>query len=372
MIDADAAARSASSPGPVGRDEWNERAEIAEAVVRARYVGGVPGIAWARSAWPAVPLVRRRRGGPARWHYWWSAHLVEAAVDAAHHRPSRRRRRRARGYVRGVWVRNGARWSRPFYDDIAWLGLALQRGADVVGHRRPAERIAKRLAAAVDPATGAVPWRVGSRLFNAPANGPAAILLARTGRAAAATRLTDWVDEKLRDDSTGLIIDGLVIDDEGTRAVTELYTYCQGVALGADVELANGDDRLAARAVTLIDAIAAWTGEARLLPGSGGGDGGLFAAITCRYLAEAAARLEKTADAAAEPTALRRAAASARSIVIANAEALWAGRAIVDGLPVFASDARTPADPALGASERDLSVQLGAWLTLEAAVAVTS
>jgi predicted alpha-1,6-mannanase (GH76 family) len=56
--------------------------------------------------------------------------------------------------------------------------------------------------------------------------------------------------------------------------------------------------------------------------------------------------------------------------VIANADALWTGRATIDGLPVFSADAKTPADPAPDAPERDLSVQLGAWLTLEAAVSL--
>lgn len=324
-------------------ERWNARAEAAERAVAARYVRGVPGIAWAR--------------GP--WHYWWSAHLVDAAVDAARHRPSPERRSRARALARGIRIRNGGTWSRPFYDDLAWLGLAFARGADLVGHRRVVERIAARLEAAIDPAVGAVPWRVGSRLFNAPANGPAAILLARTGRIAAAVRLADWLDETLRDPASGLVRDGVVVDAGGTRPVADLYTYCQGVALGAATALARTDERFTERAAALVDAIAAWTGPSGVLPGAGGHDGGLFAGIARRYLSEAADAL---------PAAH---AASARALVIANAEAVWDRRITIDGMPLFAADGRGRADPSPGAPERDLSVQLGAWLTLEAATAVS-
>ncbi|MFG6443836.1 glycoside hydrolase family 76 protein [Microbacterium sp. P07] len=355
-------------------DDWNARAAAAERAVIERYVGGIPGVSWARSAWPAVPLFGRAEGR-ARWHYWWSAHLVEAAVDAARHRPTGARRRRARAFARGIRVRNGGTLSRTFYDDLAWLGLAYERGAEVVGQRRATERIAARLEAAIDPDVGAVPWQVGSRFFNAPANGPAAILFARTGRREAGRRLSDWMDAELRDPVNGLIVDGVDLDETHPRRATELYTYCQGVALGAAVDLARSADgaRFAARAATLIAAITAWTGPALVLPGAGGGDRGLFAAIACRYLAEAARVFDERADAAGPDAGdADRAAASARSLVLANAEAVWNGRATVDGLPLFAADWRARADPAPAAPERDLSVQLGGWLALESAVAVTA
>lgn len=361
---------------PTTQEEANARAAHAERAVRERYAVELPFIAWARSASPPVPLFHR--GGPARWHYWWSAHLVEAAVDAARHRPSPKRSRRARAFARGIRLRNGGTWSRPFYDDIAWLGLAFERGGDLLGRGRTrvASRIGRRLAGAIDPAIGAIPWRVGSRLFNAPANGPAAILLARDGERETAARLSDWIEERLRVDPRGLVIDGIEIDGEGERPVQVLYTYCQGVALGANAVLANGEtgDRFTDRAISLVEAIAEWTGQTLLLPGSGGGDGGLFAAITCHHLASSASRLEALASATgeeAQDAALRRAAASARRIVVANAEALWAGKGLVDGLPLFSAEAARPADLAPGAAERDLSVQLGAWLTLESAVSAT-
>ncbi|MFG6403478.1 glycoside hydrolase family 76 protein [Microbacterium sp. P04] len=370
----------------VSQAEWNDRARAAEEAVLACFGGGIPGLTWARAVWPRLPLVGGGASGP-RWHYWWSAQLVDAAIDAARHRPSAVARRRARSLARGVWLRNGASWSRPFYDDIAWLALAFQRGADVVGQRRAARQLEARLAGAIDPAVGALPWRVDSRLFNAPANGPAAILFARTGRLGAAHALADWIDDTLRDPASGLVIDGIEVEDGAVRRVTELYTYCQGVALGAEIALARAEPgtRPLHRAIALIDAIATWTAPSGVLPGSGGGDGGLFAAITCRYLADAAHYLDG-ADAAAQPDGSTdapgdtagdlpprlRAAASARRLVLANAAAVWSGRAQVDGRPLFAADWGRDADTAAASPEHGLSVQLGGWLALEAAVDATS
>jgi len=55
--------------------------------------------------------------------------------------------------------------------------------------------------------------------------------------------------------------------------------------------------------------------------------------------------------------------------VLASAAAAWNGRIEVAGGPVFAQDWRRPArQPGPGIGEADLSVQLSAWMLLEAAV----
>ena len=89
-----------------------------------------------------------------------------------------------------------------------------------------------------------------------------------------------------------------------------------------------------------------------------GGDGGLFNGILARYLADAALRRPELAPAAAR-------------IVLASAAAVWEGRLELGGGPVFAQDWRRPArSPRPGRAEADLSVQLSAWMLLEAAAAV--
>ena len=340
------------------RAVWQTRAAAAEFAVLDRFVTRMPGLAWGRSRWPAHPPLRRRPGDPPRWHYWWSAHHLDAAVDAAHHRPTAGRRRRTAALARGILVRNHGTWKRPFWDDLAWLGLAFERAGDLAGRERVALTIARRLEDAIDPAVGAIPWRVGSPLFNAPANGPAAILLARVGRTEASLQLTEWIHEHLTDDSTGLVLDGIEVTGHRIRPVTSLYTYCQGVALGAYA--AAPGERFRDAAVELVAAVTRWTAPDHVLPGSGGGDGGLFAGITCRYLAAAVPHLPDEA------------ATAARRIVLAGADAAWRGAARIEGRPLFATDWRAPADDAPEAAERDLSVQLGGWLAMEAAVAVTS
>ena len=368
---------------------WNDRAAEAEFSVVSAFVRRAGPVAWARAAAPPRTGLGGAWDEATVWHYWWQAHLIHATVDAARHRPSPGRRMRARMLTRGMLVRNAGCWVNPFYDDIAWLGIALERGGATTGGSRGVHQIARRLRSAIDPTVGALPWRVGSRLFNAPANGPAAIVLARTGEVGAAADLADWLDETLRDEATGLIRDGIVRGRAGGNVRAELYTYCQGVSLAAQLEVArrrhDGGERFLERGIALIEAVAAWSADRDgVLLGAGGGDGGLFAGITCRTLAWAAGVLDRLASAAADPSRAATAAASARALVLRNAEALWSGRAQRDGRPVFSADgtrrARVPTEasrpgrPRGGAvsessePERDLSVQLGAWLTLEAAV----
>lgn len=367
-------------------EAWNERAAASEFAVLHRYVRHAGGLAWARPAWPLRPGLPGLIDEVRVWHYWWHAHLLDVAGDAARHRPSAGRRRRLALLARTVAVRTAGRWINPYYDDIAWMGLALHRSG--VGRARAVQRIARRLEGAIDPHTGALPWRVGSDLYNAPANGPAAILLARVGHDEAAARLERWMDDTLTDPDTGLVRDGI----EHAVVRPTLYTYNQGVAIGATLALAGhsgrtgpasaGDGELhLQRAAALVRAVESrCADDDGLLPTAGGGDGGLFAGILCRYLAEAGSRLghdPATADAAA----------SARRLVLANARALWHGRAMIDARPLFSADPRRPADPperamrprlASGGAvdgssspDGDLSVQLSAWLTVEAAASLT-
>ena len=143
---------------------------------------------------------------------------------------------------------------------MAWLGLALERAERPVRMGRPAAvttLVDQLLGAWTAELGGGIPWRRGDEFKNAPANGPAAILLARTGFLDRAVATADWIDRRLRDPVTGLIQDGARPDDrpgaDPIRIETPIYTYNQGVVLGADVELAYrsvSGDRHAARVRT--------------------------------------------------------------------------------------------------------------------------
>ncbi|MFS0793268.1 glycoside hydrolase family 76 protein [Microbacterium sp. 1P10AE] len=307
------------------------RAALAEEAVVAAYVHRYGPIAWAHGALAGE--------GARTWHYWWHAHLIHGLAEAERHRPAAKRRRLISALLRGVTVRTAGTWITPFYDDIAWMGLALAE-ARPRGHARA--RIARVLERAIDPAVGALPWRTGSVLYNAPANGPAAMVLAPSRYGRRAAELSAWVAATLDDPGTGLVRDGI----EHGVVRPDLWTYNQGVAIGAAI--AVGDRR---RAAAVVRAVERWcAADDGLFPAAGGGDGGLFAGILARYLAVAATGLDaEDAD-------------RARRLVHRNAEALWANRA--DGL--------FPADPRRSAvrsgEDLDLSVQLGAWITLEADV----
>src|SRR5262249_19140566 len=88
--------------------------------------------------------IATRPGRPARlgrvgsWHYWWQAHALDCVVDAVA-RGHRAERDRAAELVRGITARNGGTLRNDYYDDMAWLALALLRARVVAG--LPTERL---------------------------------------------------------------------------------------------------------------------------------------------------------------------------------------------------------------------------------------
>lgn len=362
---------------------WAQRADAAEGAVLSRHVRrlwGLPGTALAVVAWPPV----RRERAFLKWHYWWQAHLLDCAVDAASREPTSKRRRRLAKIARAHRIRNITGWTNNYYDDMAWLGLALERTQRLhsVGHRTAIQTIEMELFDAWSPdAGGGIPWRRGDDFFNAPANGPASILLARTGRSWRAQAMADWMDSALKDPKSGLIFDGIRTGSVLDRAI---FSYCQGVVLGVETELAIrlDESRHRERVHDLVAAVEARLCRDLVIVGGGGGDGGLFDGILARYLAFVATSLP--GDSEEDQTARALAAA----IVLASAESAWENRLEVEDYPLFGaaweSEARLPGPSHSVATsrggtvrssvvpERDLSVQLGGWMLMEAAYTVSA
>lgn len=361
---------------------WANRAASAEAAIEKRHLRRlwrVPGTQLGVVGWP--PTRRDRNFGT--WHYWWQAHLLDCLVDAQVRDPQPARLTRITRQIRGHRIRNNGRWTNSYYDDMAWLALALERAGRLAGIERPralrtlAEQFVKSW---VPEDGGGIPWRKQDQFFNAPANGPAGIFLARyDDRLRRAQQMADWIDETLIDPDTHLVFDGI----KAGSLVRAQYTYCQGVVVGLETELSvrTNDDRHAARVRRLVAAISEHMAPGGVITGAGGGDGGLFSGVTARYLALAATDLpgDSAEDAAARDTA--------RRVVLASAEAVWDNRQTVDGLPLFAAFwDRTAEVPTAGGTaaqfvegavnssdipERDLSVQLSGWMLMEAAHAVS-
>jgi predicted alpha-1,6-mannanase (GH76 family) len=362
--------------------QWRNRAASAEAAIATRHLRtllAVPGTQLGVVGWPPTG----KDLSFATWHYWWQAHLLDTLVDAEVRDPSPERVDKIKRQIRGHFTRNNGRWTNSYYDDMAWLALALERAGRLAGVPNPKAlfTLSDQLVGSWAPAAGGgIPWRKQDQFFNAPANGPAGIFLARYGNVARAVQMADWIEETLIDPETHLVFDGI----KDGSLVRAQYTYCQGVVVGLETELAvrTGDPRHAARLHRLVPAIAEHMAPDGVLKGAGGGDGGLFAGITARYLALAANELPGDTR---QDDATR---AAARDIVLASARAAWDNRQDVDGLPLFGPFwSRTATLPRSGdasgkrvdgavtesaAPERDLSVQVSGWMLMEAACTVAS
>ncbi|MFW0795394.1 glycoside hydrolase family 76 protein [Gordonia sp. CPCC 205515] len=364
----------------------NDRAAAAARAIVDRHLHRMlwlPGTRLAAVSWPSRPIIGRF----GMWHYWWHAHLVDVLVDAGINRPDTAITDVVRRLLRGIHLRNLGRWTNSYYDDMAWLGLAVERADRHLGleHARAQHALTgQMLDAWVPQLGGGIPWRKADLFFNAPANGPAAILLARTGHVERAAAMADWLDATLIDPTSHLVIDGVKprAPDAPAERVTAIYTYCQGVVLGTELELLRrtGEAVHAERIDRLLTAVESRLCPDGVVPGAGGGDGGLFMGVLARYLALIATDLPAGVDGSDD---LRRRAAR---LVVTSAQAAWDTRAETAAGPVFSADwhapAATPRDSGAKAQfiggavssselpERDLSVQLSGWMVLEAAARI--
>lgn len=351
-----------------------ERADLAEQAIVRRHVRalwGQPQMRLGALVWPASVLDRSF----ARWCYWWQAHLLDCAVDAAHRAPTPERLNRVAALARGIRTRNLTGWTNRYYDDMAWLALALERADRLLGVRF-GDALTDLRTALFDgwnPAVGAVPWRSGDDYYNTPAIGPTGIAMARLGELPRARQLADFLHTRLRDTASGLIADG--VHEPGGRVEGALLTYCQGVAIGLETELVlrTGDSSHRRRAAALVTGVADRLTKAGVIAAAAGDDSGLFMGILARYLAETALSLGDT---------------TAANIVHTSARAAWQHRAEVNGLPLFGMDWSRPVtvpeypgnllqltdSPTVSAANlsRDLSVQLSGWMLLEADYQLTA
>ncbi|MFE6922199.1 glycoside hydrolase family 76 protein [Nocardia sp. NPDC057663] len=348
--------------------ESAKRAELAEQAIVERHVRplwGLPQRKLGALVWPASVTEQSF----ARWCYWWQAQLLDCAVDAACRARTPERVDRVVALARGIRTRNITGWTNRYYDDMAWLVLALDR-ADRLLDIRFGDAVDDLRAELIDgwnPAVGAVPWRSGDDYYNTPAIGPTGIAWARLGEVSRAGHLADFLHTRLRDTHSGLILDG--VHEPGGSVNRTVHTYCQGVTIGLETELAlrTGEAGHRHRVTTLVAAVGDGLTDAGVITSAAGNDSGLFMGILARYLAEAALSLGDT---------------TAADIVHASARAAWEHRAEVDGLPLFGTDWTRAVtvrefpgtllqlvDSSAASSanlSRDLSVQLSGWMLLEA------
>jgi predicted alpha-1,6-mannanase (GH76 family) len=355
----------------VGGPDLDARAAEAERSVTALFAGrllGLPGTHLAHVEHPGHRLA------DAHWNYWWQAHYLDCVVDAGLRAlrlgdvdGAASRARRGDRLLATIRLRNVGRLTNTFYDDMAWLVLAAGRLAVLqasLGRTRPGRRLrtservltAQLRSAVTDDLGGGVFWNTHRDFKNVPASGPVALHLARLGDSGAARSLVEWMYARLWDAKSGLFLDGVRTVQAEEVLVRDVYTYNQGTVLGVLTTLADEPSRDRAAALVAAVDLGLTTGPDAVLVTHGGHDGGLFTGILARYLALAAGDPGTDADAAV----------TARRLVTATADGFWSGRvASLSGsrFPVDATERAT-------AGRLELSTQLQAWMTLEAAAAI--
>lgn len=241
----------------------------------------------------------RDEGSNDRLMFWWHAHTVDALLDGYIRTRDSRYLALIESNVAGAKVQNGGNLLNNFYDDMEWWALALLRVFDVTQKEQWLEEVSRLWAdiqtAWNDHMGGGMAWKKDQLDYkNTPANAPAAILAARLYQRfhreedlAWALKIYQWNKDHLVDPATGFVWDGMNRNGDGRIDYDWTFTYCQGVFLGAGVELY----RAVSDSTYLDDALRTTQGSLNkllddrgMLPEEGMDDCGLFNGIYVRYL----------------------------------------------------------------------------------------
>jgi len=236
------------------------------------------------------------------FNYWWLAHAADTLTDGLARTGDSKYKRRLSTLYEGILERNGGEWPNEYYDDMEWMALAWLRAygaANEEKYRRAALVLWEDIKHGWNGYMGGgIAWRKPQPDYkNTPANAPAVILASRLYMRfhrekdlAWAKKIYDWQKANLVDPHTGLVWDGMNRTGDGAIDKDWKFTYCQGVYIGAGVELFRAtnervylDDAIrTARNVSIELADPATC----VLPSEGDGDGGLFKGVLVRYLAQ--------------------------------------------------------------------------------------
>lgn len=297
---------------------WSDRAELAQKALRQHFWNPEIGMYNIETPCP---------NGECNtiFHYWWMAHAADALVDGLVRSGDEVYADTLAELHQGILRRNGGVYPNELYDDMEWMALAWLRAYHATGlsiYKDTALLLWKDIQTGWnDHMGGGIAWQKSQLDYkNTPANAPAVILAARLYQSfedpedlAWAQRIYDWQKRNLVDSETGFVWDGMNRNGDGQIDKEWKFTYCQGVFIGAGVELyrVTGDASYLDDALrTATAAKAELTGADGLLPDEEDGDGGLFKGILVRYLAE----LSLIAGERGQPAA---------SLLVHNATRLW-------------------------------------------------
>ncbi|WP_372662268.1 glycoside hydrolase family 76 protein [Cohnella sp.] len=297
------------------------------------------------------------------FHYWWMAHAVEALVDGLDRTGDSFYTARLRRIHQSLLARNGGVWPNNLYDDMEWMAIAWLRAYHVTG-----DEVYKKTVHVLwediktgwnDHMGGGIAWQKTQLDYkNTPANAPAVILAVRLYTAFGnhedlewAKTIYDWQKRTLVDPLSGFVWDGVNRLQDGMIDKDWKYTYCQGVFIGAAIEL----HRVTEEQVYLADAERTWNAAVEeltesgkgLFPPEGTGDGGLFKGILARYAGMLARAIEDSG--------------AIREVLFSNAKSLWeTGRS--EERALFGEAWNVPPN-----GQVELSTQLSGVILIEAA-----
>ncbi|THF71579.1 glycosyl hydrolase [Deinococcus sp. Arct2-2] len=275
----------------------SDRAQHAFDALMAHYWNEAEGLFDIRV--PFVPADNDLPSDP--FHYWWQAHALDSLVDASLRDGNPLHLERAARLL-GSIVQKNLGLTNDYYDDMEWLALAALRAWDA--SQNPVFRdAALTLWADIqggwnDHCGGGIAWRKPQLDYkNTPANAPAVILAARLytrfgdpADLAWARRIFGWLEVHLIDPASGFVWDGLNRMGDGAIDRDWTFTYCQGVTVGAALELhgITGEPQYLVAAQRTAGAARRALADplTGVMPDEGRGDAGLFKGILVRHLAD--------------------------------------------------------------------------------------
>jgi predicted alpha-1,6-mannanase (GH76 family) len=233
------------------------------------------------------------------FHYWWQAHTLDSLLDAFERTGQTTCLQRADQLLQGVLKRNGGTIMNSYYDDMQWMALALLRLYDMTKDAKYLEHV-QTLWEDIqtgwnEHCDGGIAWRkIQLDYKNTPANAPAVILAARLYQRFRhehdlefALKIYNWLQHNLVDPATGFVWDGMNRLGDGQIDKDWAFTYCQGVMMGAGLELykVTRDTRYLQQGQrTARSGLERLCDAKGILPDEGNGDSGLFKGILVRYL----------------------------------------------------------------------------------------
>jgi predicted alpha-1,6-mannanase (GH76 family) len=231
-------------------------------------------------------------------NYWWQAHGLNALVDAATRVKNDTYFNLISDFYTGLGNANNG-YINDYYDDMAWMGIALLRAYALTNQKKYLDT---SLLLWDDIRTGwnetnggGIAWNKQMLYYkNTPSNATTAILSFRLYTITNEQKYLDlgndimiWLQNTLVDEERGMVWDGIGRTGGNDIDYNWLFTYNQGIYIGACIELytISNDKRWRERAIKTADnAITVFTGNFNVLKDEGVGDGGLFKGILIRYL----------------------------------------------------------------------------------------